>query len=144
MNDLLVLNIKGSSNLTDSEASCISNLKSLKKLDISFCDKLTDNGVIFISKLNNLIALNLTSNPNITDLSLQYISNLSKLEELEIERCYGVTDNGISFLSSKLSNSLRLLNVSGCYEISSNGWAIGYLGGGLLLLLNLLDAKEDR
>jgi hypothetical protein len=78
-NNLINLNIYGSKKVMDSSLCNILNLTSLRILNISFYDRLTDLGVSFVSNLSNLISLNLTMSSAITDSSLLYISNLIKL-----------------------------------------------------------------
>src|SRR5690606_6169493 len=72
-------------------------MTSLQKLDIGSCDKISDKGLQYLTKLTLLNQLDLGFN-KITDNGLQHLTKLSSLQLLDLFGCKQITDNGLQHL----------------------------------------------
>lgn len=137
-----------SSRTTDETLSHIANLKSLKMLEISMCNDITDDGVRHLASLTNLEDLDLFASAvgnrgqshlsNLTNLrrlqlsglgteeGLRHLTKLTRLESLTIGYGIGypVTAAGLGHLQNM--KNLSRLRMDGC-EVSDEGLAI--IGG---------------
>ena len=81
--------------------------KSLKMLDLSFCENVTDAGLIHVKELKCLQSLNLGSSA-VTDAGLIHLKELKSLQTLNLMGTK-VTDAGLAHL--KEAKSLEMLNL---------------------------------
>ena len=126
MPELTELNLRSCDNISDRGIGHLSGSETgraskLKLLDVSFCDKITDQALRYISEgITKLTSLSLSACP-ISDAGLQHIAKaLLNLETLNIGQCRQVTDQGVL----AITNSLKLLtaiDLYGCVNISTVG-----------------------
>ena len=77
---------------------------SLKNLNLSHHNYITDIHIKAISKLINLTNLNLSNCPQLTDVTFKYIECLTNLEHLNISECPKFTLKSLEYLQTKLPN----------------------------------------
>jgi uncharacterized protein YjbI with pentapeptide repeats len=82
-------------NITDKGLVHVSQLLGLTSLDLSFCDKITDDGMAHISRLSRLQKLSL-SGCGITDAGLTNLNMLADLEDLDLSHCHEINGSGIA------------------------------------------------
>jgi len=144
VSSLILLDLRGSQELTDEGLMQLSNLGSLEiaKLDnchslvgkglvalasshrlhtLSFanCRRLTDEAVINISHLFSIKALILDGCRCLTDRSLVAISNLCDLNKLDMSQCDLITNEGLEHLDDL--EVLEELSLGWCRMISDSG-----------------------
>ncbi|KAH9674040.1 F-box protein [Citrus sinensis] len=112
------LNLYALSGFTDEAYKKISLLAHLKFLDLCGAQNLSDEGLACIAKCKNLVSLNLTWCVRITDVGVMAIAEgCSSLEFLSLFGIVGVTDKCLEVLSRFCSNTLTTLDVNGCVGI---------------------------
>ncbi|KAJ4705514.1 F-box protein [Melia azedarach] len=112
------LNLYALSSFTDEAYKKISLLAHLKFLDLCGAQNLSDEGLACIAKCKNLVSLNLTWCVRITDTGVIAIAQgCTSLEFLSLFGIVGVTDKCLEALSRFCSNTLRTLDVNGCVGI---------------------------
>ena len=127
--------------VTDKGCSDLTNLCTLKHLNISGCVKIGEIGLLHISKLTMLTQLNISNCEDLTDIAINHIKNLKSLKMLDISGCVLLTDISVYHLRklkllqkfylrhcthitdigmeyASLLASLCLLDVSGCFRIT--------------------------
>lgn len=158
---LTKLNFSGSG-ITDESMKCLSILESLKKLDLSECQEITDEGIKnlvlpgklkllkwldcykcggisddglkYISEnLPSLNFLNVDSSVDITDKGLKYLSKLKFLTNVNFSDCINITNKGLKYF--RLYKTLTKIDISGCCEITKHG--LKYLSELQLVYLNI-------
>ena len=140
---LKMLNIGGAEGVTDTIlATVASKLTSLTILDVSECQRVTDQGVQHLSQLTNLQELHLGWNlkmvdralsalpAGLTKLDLSYCAEVSlipltpnslpHLAHLHLRRCPLVNDAGLNSLAAA-APALQHLDISYCINITSRG-----------------------
>ncbi|KAK6126844.1 hypothetical protein DH2020_039405 [Rehmannia glutinosa] len=96
----------------------ISLLIHLQFLDLCGAQNLSDDGLSCISKCKNLVSLNLTWCVRVTDEGVIAIGESCRsLEFLSLFGIVGVTDKSLEALSSSCSNTITTLDVNGCIGI---------------------------
>ena len=97
-------------------------LSSLQSLDVSYCRKLTDKGLIVVAGgCPNLVSLHLTGCRLVTDEVLQALSkNCHNLEELGLQGCTNIRDSGLTDLVSGC-HGINFLDVNKCSNIGDIG-----------------------
>uniref|UniRef100_A0A3Q3LL43 F-box and leucine-rich repeat protein 13 n=2 Tax=Mastacembelus armatus TaxID=205130 RepID=A0A3Q3LL43_9TELE len=109
--------------MTDASFKSVATLKNLKYLDISFCNKVSDVGIQYLtegSSVTKLQELNISHCSHITDISIMRIGQrLCKLYHLNISYCQRLTDMSLEWLSG---SSICSLDISGC-NIQDQGLA---------------------
>jgi len=85
----------------------IAALTSLKKLNASHCNNLTDVGVARCA----LTELNVSWCYGITDVGVAHIATMNALKKLNVSGCYRITDVGVAHIATM--NSLTELHVGG-------------------------------
>jgi Leucine-rich repeat (LRR) protein len=105
--------------LGDDEAAFITELRSLKLLDLSGCEALTDASVTLLSSLRDLESLDLSLCNQITDRSLASLATLPKLRAINLNWCYSISDSGIESLSH--CKTLEKVSLWSCEEITDVG-----------------------
>ncbi len=105
--------------LGDEEVAFVTKLRSLRQLDLSGCEALTDASVALLSSLGDLESLDLSLCNQITDGSLVSLATLPKLRAINLNWCYGITDSGLESLSH--CRSLEKVSLWSCEEITDIG-----------------------
>jgi len=92
------------SRITDSGLAKLEHLRQLSSLNLSFCNQITDRGVMHAVKyLKNIESLNLSWCSEITDSSLQHIgTHLSRLRFLFLTGCRKISMDGKNFIRRNL------------------------------------------
>jgi len=136
--ELIELNLN-SCDVTDLHLAAIRSMESLRKLDISWSNKITPDGLAHLSPLTRLQWLNITGCAvttggmkaishlplqelfcNCDDECLKNIGDVTSLRQLSIqESSTFVTNQGLSYLASL--TKLRYLNISYCRMIKEQG-----------------------
>eukprot|EP00808_Paulinella_micropora_P013646 g7160.t1 len=96
-----------------------SGLRDLQQLDLFGCRRLTDAGLIHLSRLGNLQHLDLGGCSQLTDAGLVHLSGLRNLQYLDLRACQHLTDEGLIPLSGL--RSLQHLNLGGCNQLTNAG-----------------------
>ena len=92
---------------------------SLTNIDLTGCSKITDNGLLHLSKVINLTNLNLSECYDITDAGLKHLSVLKKLTNLNLSLCDKITDEALIYVSNLIN--LTHLDLSRCELITDTG-----------------------
>ncbi|XP_063998627.1 LOW QUALITY PROTEIN: F-box and leucine-rich repeat protein 13 [Pogoniulus pusillus] len=145
---ILHLNLQGCSSLHWPSFKSIGECKNLQDLNLSECQGLSDESMRLISEgCRALLYLNL-SHTDITDRTLRLLpSSFPNLQHLSLSHCRKFTEKGLLYLSSgKGCHKLRYLDLSGCIQISVDGFRNIAKGcsGIQDLLLNKMPALTDR
>ena len=90
-------------------------------LDLTYCTKITDAGLVHLKGLTNLEWLNLKLCRQITDAGLAHLKGLTKLTLLNLAGCDQITDAGLVHL--KGLTTLKGLSLSCCRQITDAGLA---------------------
>jgi DNA-binding Xre family transcriptional regulator len=113
-----VASVEGHS-LGDAEVIAIASLRSLRELDLSGCDGITDHSVSRLRQVASLEELDLSFCNQITDASLLALAGLPALRFLNLNWCYGVTDSGLTGLGH--CKSLEVVSLWSCEEVTDSG-----------------------
>lgn len=107
--------------ITDAGLKILSELAlpNLKCLMLGYCNKITDNGIEYLTKIKTLNYLSLVSCSSITDVGLEKLTLLTGLETLDLRGCKGITDRGL--INLKAMKNLKEVMLGGCPNISSEG-----------------------
>ncbi|XP_068308469.1 F-box protein At3g58530-like isoform X2 [Pyrus communis] len=112
------LNLYALSSFTDEAYKKISLLSHLKFLDLCGGQNLSDEGVACIARCKGLLSLNLTWCVRVTDVGVIAVAQgCTSLEFLSLFGIVGVTDKCLEALSLTCSNTLTTLDVNGCIGI---------------------------
>ncbi|EOY09588.1 RNI-like superfamily protein isoform 4, partial [Theobroma cacao] len=112
------LNLYALSSFTDETYKKISVLSHLRFLDLCGAQNLSDEGLSCIAKCKNLVSLNLTWCVRVTDMGVIAIAEgCTSLEFLSLFGIVGVTDKCLEALSKFCSNTITTLDVNGCIGI---------------------------
>ncbi|KAG8367960.1 hypothetical protein BUALT_Bualt16G0127000 [Buddleja alternifolia] len=112
------LNLYALSSFTDAAYKKMSLLIHLQFLDLCGAQNLSDEGVSCIANCKNLVSLNLTWCVRVTDQGVVAIAQGCRyLEFLSLFGIVGVTDKSLEALSSFCSNTITTLDVNGCIGI---------------------------
>ncbi|KAL8459811.1 hypothetical protein ACS0TY_031650 [Phlomoides rotata] len=112
------LNLYALSSFTDVAYKEISLLTHLQFLDLCGAQNLSDDGLSCIAKCKNLNSLNLTWCVRVTDQGVISIAEgCTSLEFLSLFGIVGVTDKSLEVLSRFCSNTITTLDVNGCIGI---------------------------
>lgn len=100
-----------------------SGQSALRRLDVSFCDRVTDSAMTHVaSGLTQLVSLSLSACA-ISDAGIARIAkDLKGLEVLNIGQCVRLTDKAIETIGEQMV-SLRSIDLYGCTKISASGLA---------------------
>jgi F-box/leucine-rich repeat protein 14 len=111
------LNLLWLQNVTSKGLLSLTKLKSLKWLNLTSCEPMTDDVLHHLClSCRQLEALSLASCLQLTDAGIQSISYLTNLRYLVLFHVEKITDKGVLTLTS-LSN-LQLLELTGCKKVS--------------------------
>ncbi|XP_057422681.1 F-box protein At3g58530 [Lotus japonicus] len=112
------LNLYALSSFTDAAYREISLLTRLKFLDLCGAQNLSDQGLHCISKCKDLVSLNLTWCVRVTDEGVIAVAQgCTSLEFLSLFGIVGVTDKCLEALSKSCSDKITTLDVNGCIGI---------------------------
>ncbi|KAJ8448549.1 hypothetical protein Cgig2_012193 [Carnegiea gigantea] len=112
------LNLYALSSLTDDAYKSISLLGRLRFLDLCGAQNLSDQGVACVAICRNLASLNLTWCVRVTDVGVISIAEgCTSLELLSLFGIVGVTDKSLEALARSCSKTLKTLDVNGCVNI---------------------------
>ncbi|GMH08224.1 hypothetical protein Nepgr_010064 [Nepenthes gracilis] len=115
---LQYLNLYALSSLTDETYRNISLLPNLKSLDLCGAQNLSDEGLTCVAKCKILVSLNLTWCIRVTDVGVMAIAQgCTSLELLSLFGILGVTDKSLEALSRSCSRTMNTLDVNGCVNI---------------------------
>lgn len=103
----------------DPEVIAIASLRSLRELDLSGCEEVTDSSVSELRRVSALEKLDLSFCNQIMDSSLMALAGLPALRFLNLNWCYGVTDSGLSALGQ--CKSLEAVSLWSCEEVTDAG-----------------------
>jgi len=112
LTNLASLSLYGNRTITsDSNLWFLTELISLNRLDLSFCDLHID--LYYLASLTSLTSLNLSMSAHLEDIAMQNLSSLINLTSLNISHCSQISNIGVFHLSS-LTN-LTDLNIGFCH-----------------------------
>ncbi|EKX46362.1 hypothetical protein GUITHDRAFT_138435 [Guillardia theta CCMP2712] len=116
--ELLTLSLRGSSHVTDIGVEDLANCKKLERLDLSFCEFVTDEGVLSIAR--SLGRLELLSLSHCHEISEEGIIAIAKgqLVYLDISYCKRITDRGLKAIL-RFCSSLRHLDLRGVNNLTT-------------------------
>lgn len=97
----------------------ILNLPQLWCLDLGYCGKVTDAGLLHIGRMRNIRQLALTACPRITDAGLPYLLSMPSLKSLDLRGCPGITDQGLQHLAAK--GDWETIRLGGCPNVTQDG-----------------------
>lgn len=123
MDCLRDLNLRSCDNVSDIGVGFLaeggSSSSQLSRLDVSFCDRVSDSSLVHVaSGLPNLKSLSLSA-CHITDSGVKRIAkDLHHLETLNVGQCTKLTDESVETLAKDMK-SLKSIDLYGCTSISS-------------------------
>jgi eukaryotic-like serine/threonine-protein kinase len=82
----------------------LAGLTTLRYLNLSFCNGVTDAGLARVAAFANLRQLFLRGCHNVTDAGLAHLRALTHLHSLELTDCTGLSDEGVAALQEALPN----------------------------------------
>lgn len=113
-----IVQVKGIG-LNDEAVAAIAQIISLRELDLSGCDEITDSSVSRLRELKCLETLDLSFCNQISNKSLIQLAMLKNLRSLNLNWCYAVNDSGLSALEN--CSSLEVISLWGCEEVTDLG-----------------------
>lgn len=111
-------------------------LPDLHLLDLGYCGKITDAGVVHVSRMHTVTRLSLMASPGVTDEGLRNLQGMKNLQQLDLRGCPRITDRGLGHLAA-LKN-LRWVQLGGCPKVSPSGVAR------LQALLPIANVEKDE
>ncbi|XP_073110721.1 uncharacterized protein [Elaeis guineensis] len=140
LSSLTVLCLQGCALVTDSGLSYLaigSSSRTLRKLDLSECDQITDAGVCMLSEMSCLQELSLAEcGPAITDVGGVAVSAVHSLTRLDFSWLINLSDVTLFAVARNCRNLVKL-NVTGCELITGEGIR-SFSGHGSLEILVLV------
>ncbi|CAK9188460.1 unnamed protein product [Ilex paraguariensis] len=123
-NSLITLNLQGCCLITDVGLASLTKgslSRTLKKLVIADCDRITDVGVLHLKQMYCLEQLNLEEcGSKVTDTGGMAISEIETLKRLKLSWLMNITDVTLIALAQNCQN-LVLLDLKGCEFVTGNG-----------------------
>ncbi|XP_065848677.1 F-box/LRR-repeat protein 4-like [Euphorbia lathyris] len=123
MKCIRVLNLEGCSLITDCGLELLSigsSAKTLKKLVVSECDRITDFGVSLLVRFDCLEELNLAEcGPKVTDYGGLSIASIPTLKKLNISWLINISD--ITIVAIAENKNIVALDLTGCEMITGAG-----------------------
>lgn len=145
---LTVLSLQGCALVTDLGLSYLasgSSSRTLRKLDLSECDQITDAGVRLLSKMSCLQELNLADcGPAITDAGGVAIAAIWSLRRLDLSWLINISDETLLAVAQNCRNLVKI-NVTGCELITGEGIRSfsGHGSLGILLLVSCYNVSAN-
>ncbi len=84
--------------ITDDGLVALRELLHLTRLNLGFCQKITNRGMAFVGALDNLEALNLDHLTALSDDGLAHLKTLPKLRALDLSGCNRISGAGMALL----------------------------------------------
>ncbi len=93
----------------------------LESLGVQDCQRITDEGVARICMaMRSLVRVNISFCISVTDTGLKSVATLPRLEELNMRSCDNVSDIGVGFLASDCGgHGLKRLDASFCPNVTN-------------------------
>lgn len=92
-----------------------SGCKKLMKLNLSYCNKLTDRGMGYIGLLEELCVLEIRGLHNVTGVGLTAVAaGCKRLVDLDMKQCQNVDDSGFWALASYAHNLRQVSRFTTC------------------------------
>lgn len=124
LRSILVLNLEGCSLITDKGLAFLAKglcSRSLKKLFIGDCDRITDSGVCLLDQMCSLEELSLADcGPNVTDIGGVAVASIRTLRRLVLSWLINVSDVTLSAIAANCKD-LVALDLTGCGMITGLG-----------------------
>ena len=119
---LQVLKLSECTNIDDIGLTNISSLNCLHSLNLSYCHKVTNDGLLSLASSNLLLRhVDLACCPLVTDQGIQELSTLP-LQGLVLDGCLDITDRSLQYLSSnRCRSSLLTLGINYCKNLTEEG-----------------------
>ena len=111
------LSLNGAVRITGSRLSMLS--PTITRLNLDFCNELSDSGLRALSELPNLRHLSISNCNNFTLQGLESLRQCNVLEKLEMECCSQVDDSMLSFVEG--IHTLTFLNIGHCFRVGDDG-----------------------
>lgn len=84
--------------------------KKLKKLNLSYCNEITDKGMEFLGQLEELFDLEIRSLDKVTSVGLKaFAAGAKRIADLDLKQCGKIDDSGFWSLASHLWNLRQVL-----------------------------------
>ncbi|GLJ30301.1 hypothetical protein SUGI_0599470 [Cryptomeria japonica] len=123
-NCLEVLLLNGCKLVTDRGLASLalgSTATTLKRLDLSYCDRITDRGVSLLKHLSCLQELNLEGcGQEVTDSGGMELGAIQTLEKINFSLLINISDVSLLVIARHCSN-LKEIKVSGCESVTGDG-----------------------
>ncbi|XP_068323183.1 uncharacterized protein [Pyrus communis] len=123
-NSIMVLGLQGCSLITDRGLKFLANgscSKTMKRLNLAECDRITDFGVSILQTMCGLVELNLAEcGPKITDSGVVSIAAIRSLKRLNLSWLINVTNQTVVALAENC-RKLEMLDLTGCELVSGEG-----------------------
>ncbi|KAF2283003.1 hypothetical protein GH714_043646 [Hevea brasiliensis] len=124
MNSIRVLNLEACSLITDRGLEFLaigSSSRTLKKLVLAECDRVTDFGVTLLQRMHCLEELNLAEcGPKLTDYTGFAIASIPSLKRLNVSWLINLSDLALVAIAENCTN-LIALDLTGCEMITGAG-----------------------
>lgn len=121
---LEVLILHGCTLITDRGLASLaagSTARSLKRLELCQCDRITDLGVSLLQQLSYLKVLNLAEcGPRITDAGCVALKGISTLESINLSWLSNISDVSLLAIVRHCQN-LKEINITGCESVTGDG-----------------------
>jgi len=121
---LEILILHGCTLITDRGLASLaagSTARSLKRLDLCECDRITDLGVSLLQQLSYLKVLNLSEcGPRITDAGCVALKGISILESINLSWLINISDVSLLAIARHCQN-LKEINITGCESVTGDG-----------------------
>lgn len=124
------LQLKACKGFRDKSLKYISSMTQLQKITLSHNRDVTNNGMVYFSKLTNLVELDLKYTDLNDSVLEKFCTCLKNLKTLDISECQNITDSGLYNLPRL--KMLRNLNISGCTQVTDPGLTLVSTLGGLV------------
>ena len=89
------------------------------KTDFTICNKITDEGMKYVARIQTLKYLSLAACSHITDAGLANLANSSSIETVDLRGCTAISDRGLSHLA--IMPKLKEVSLGGCTNVSETG-----------------------
>ncbi|XP_020409981.1 F-box/LRR-repeat protein 4 isoform X2 [Prunus persica] len=123
-NSISVLSLQGCSLITDRGLGFLakgSSSKTMKRLNLAECDRITDFGVSLLEQMCCLVELNLAEcGPKVTDIGGLSIAAIQSLKRLNLSWLVNVSDHTLVALAENCLN-LEMVDLTGCDLVTGVG-----------------------
>lgn len=117
--NLVLLDLRGSQNLTDRGLMQLRDLGALEVAKLDHCHSLVGRGLIVLANSHRLHTVSLANCRRLTDEAVINISHLIGLESLSVDGCRCLTDRSLAAISDLCY--LRRLDLSQCDLLTDQG-----------------------